>query len=225
VISEERLREAARRAGDAWEAGLPDPADCQHEFSPAFDRKMAKVLRKKSHPVRSSALRRVACLLLVLVLGSAIWLGVDAQAREAVFGWLRDRIEDVWHYSYQGEPPAEFSSYSLDVPEGYWLESRIDSDGLVDEYYRNEEGLYIDFTYQYTSDHSASELYVLDENTEVKQVVIHGQTADLYLSSSEDENNTIIWTDPSTGALIDVTAFMDEAELIALAETVTPEKN
>lgn len=38
-------------------------------------------------------------------------------------------------------------------------------------------------------------------------------------------SNTVIWMDQRTGALIDVTAFLDEDALLDLAETVTAVEN
>ena len=67
---------------------------------------------------------------------------------------------------------------------------------------------------------------MIPENTSTllinMSVTVHGTSADLYLSLDENASSTIIWTDPSTGALIDVTAFLGEDALISLAESVTP---
>lgn len=42
MISEERLRLAAQEAGRAIAASLPEPEDCQAEFSPSFERKIGR---------------------------------------------------------------------------------------------------------------------------------------------------------------------------------------
>ena len=74
------------------------------------------------------------------------------------------------------------------------------------------------------TENSVSELYIMDAEAEKKRVSVNGMPADLYVSYEEDANNTIVWTDTETGALITVTAFVDEDALLDLAERVVPEK-
>jgi len=160
------------------------------------------------------------------LLSGGAFLTVHAEARGIVFGWVSEKMEDAQRYFYLGETTNSMGivRYYLDVPDGYWLEDTLDEETLVNEIYLNEEGAYISFTYQYETETSSGEEYVIDTDTEKKQVRVNGVTADLYLSNSEDANNTIIWTDPETGALIDVTAFMAEDDLIDLAESVVREE-
>ena len=51
MISDERLREAARQAEKKLLAGLPEPEDCEATFSPEFKRKMKKLLRRTDHSI------------------------------------------------------------------------------------------------------------------------------------------------------------------------------
>lgn len=226
MISEERLRTAARAVSQALIDSLPEPEDCHHDFSPEFERKMKKLIRRSRHWGLYQGLKRAACFFLVLLLSSGAFLTVNAEAREIVFGWVSEKFEDAQRYFYPGETTSsvDIVRYRLDVPDGYWLEDTLDEETLVNEIYLNEEGAYISFTYQYETETSSGEEYVIDTDAEKKQVRVNGVTADLYLSNSEDANNTIIWTDPETGALIDVTAFMDEDDLIDLAESVVQEE-
>ncbi|MDY3993032.1 MAG: DUF4367 domain-containing protein [Evtepia sp.] len=226
MISEERLRTAARAVSQAMIDSLPEPEDCHHDFSPEFERKMKKLLRRSRHWGLYQGLKRAACFFLVLLLSGGIFLTVNAEAREIVFGWVSEKFEDAQRYFYPGKTTSsvDIVRYRLDVPDGYWLEDTLDVETLVNEIYLNEEGEYISFTYQYETETSAGEEYVIDTDTEKKQVRVNGVTADLYLSNSEDANNTIIWTDPETGALIDVTAFMAKDDLIDLAESVVREE-
>lgn len=226
MISEARLRTAARAVSQAMVDGLPEPEDCNHDFSPEFARKMEKLLRRGRHWGIYRGLKRVACFFLVLLLSGGAFLTVNAEAREIVFGWVSEKWEDAQRYFYLGETTSsvDIEHYHLDVPDGYWLEETLDAETLVNELYLNEEGAYISFTYQYETETSTGEEYVIDADAEKKQVRVNGVTADLYLSHSEDANNTILWIDPETGALIDVTAFMAEDDLINLAESVVREE-
>ena len=49
MISDERLREAARQAEKNLLASLPEPKDCEATFSPEFKRKMKKLVRRTNH--------------------------------------------------------------------------------------------------------------------------------------------------------------------------------
>jgi hypothetical protein len=224
VISEERLREAARRAGDAWEAGLPNPADCPHEFSPAFDRKMAKVLRKKS--VRSSALRRVACLLLILVLGVTLFFKTDVRARSALSGWFIDHIPGAYHYFSSSETTADPDQirYTLpEIPQGYEPYDFYTENNYVSNCYTNESGL--GFSFEYIVGGSGPELYLDTHEAEAQTVYVSGSPAEFYQASSEEESNTLVWRDANTDTLFWISGFFSQDELISLAETVTLEEN
>ena len=84
MIPEERLREAAQEAGRIIANRYPDPEACQHTFSPEFEAKMERLLRRAARRERlvlaQRVARRVACLLLVLLLGCGTWLGAGGPA-------------------------------------------------------------------------------------------------------------------------------------------------
>ena len=224
MISEDALRRAAREADRALVDSLPDPADCAHTFSPGFQRRMTRLERRHRNKRLYRGLRRAACVLLAVLLGGTVFLSTNAQAREAFFGWVREQVEGAQRYFYQGRvtQEGEIVHYQMDIPEGYWLADSLEGDGLFHYLYVNDEGNYLNFIYQYEIEDSLSETLIGDANAEKKQVIVQGNPADLYLSGVENGNNTLIWTDRDTGALIDLTACLDEKDLIALAETVIP---
>lgn len=227
MITEDALRRAAREADRALADSLPDPADCAHTFSPKFQRRMARLIRRHRHKGLYRGLRRAACVLLAVLLGGTVFLSTNAQAREAFFGWVREQVEGAQRYFHQGNvtSTSEIVRYQIDVPEGYWLEDSLEAEGYFDYYYVNDDGDSIEFTYQYETEDAGGELYVDDRETEKKQVMVCGTPGELYLSNEEEMSNTVIWMDQSTGALIDVTAFLDEDALLDLAETVTAVEN
>ena len=223
MIPEDALRCAAREADRALADSLPDPADCTHTFSPKFQHRMARLIRRHRHKGRYRGLRRAACVLLAGLLGGTVFLSTNAQAREAFFGWVREQVEGAQRYFHQGNvtSASEIVHYQIDIPEGYWLEDSLEAEGYFDYYYVNDDGDSIEFTYQYETEAAGGELYVDDRETEKKQVMVCGTPGELYLSNEEETSNTVIWMDQSTGALIDVTAFLEENALLGLAETVT----
>lgn len=225
-FTDDRLRQAAKEAGALLDGSLPAPEDCAHTFSLPFQAKMAKLLRRRKRAPARRAMGRVACLVLVCLLGSGVFLTTNAQAREAFFGWVSEQVESARRYFHVGDPlfSEKVVRYEIDVPEGYRLDETFRSEGgeFVHESYVNEDGLYIDFLYQYDTEASSGETFLDKAGSAIQQAEINGNTADLYLSEDPNASNTIIWTDQATHALIEITAFLEEDVLISLAESVTP---
>ena len=226
MISEDRLRQAVRDAGALLDQSLPDPDPCHHTFSPAFLNRMEALLRRRKRAPVYRVLKGVACFFLAFLLGGPIFLSTNAQAREAFFGWVREQAEGAQRYFHQGDvtSSSDIVHYQIDVPDGYWLEDTLYSDALVDEYYMNKDGLFIGFSYQYEIENSVSEIYIDDTDATTIQTEVHGNSADLYIAHDPEGSNTVIWMDKETGALLEVTAFLPQDELMALAESVTPIK-
>ena len=44
VLSDERIREAAKKVEEAYLAALPEPEDCEAVFSPEFEQKMEALI-------------------------------------------------------------------------------------------------------------------------------------------------------------------------------------
>ena len=168
MISEDALRRAAREADRALVDSLPAPADCAHTFSPKFQRRMARLIRRHRHKGLYRGLRRAACVLLAVLLGGTVFLSTNAQAREAFFGWVREQVEGVQRYFHQGNvtSASEIVHYQIDIPEGYWLEDSLEAEGYFDYYYVNDDGDSIEFTYQYETETAGGELYVDGRETE-----------------------------------------------------------
>ncbi len=51
MISDEMLKKATAEADQAIRDSLPAPAECEHEFSPSFQRKMRRTFRKAKYPM------------------------------------------------------------------------------------------------------------------------------------------------------------------------------
>ena len=104
MISEEMLKKAAAEADQAIRDSLPAPAECEHEFSPSFQRKMRRTFRKAKHPKLP---KYAACFVLAVALASGTWLTVDVEARAAFFAWVREQYEAFVEYRFIGEAPQE----------------------------------------------------------------------------------------------------------------------
>ena len=80
----------------------------EHIFSPGFERRMKKLLRRGKHPVWYKALHAAACVLLALLLSGCAVLAVSPAAREVFLGWVREfrtleGFPPYYIYTYAGE--------------------------------------------------------------------------------------------------------------------------
>lgn len=227
MISEERLRTAARAVSQAMIDSLPEPEDCHHDFSPEFERKMKKLLRRSRHWGLYQGMKRAACFFLVLLLSGGIFLTVNAEAREIVFGWISERLDEDYHYFHQGRDkvsPEDVRYVLPEIPAGYKpYDLYDDGKGFVSLCYANEAGR--GFSFEYMIGEDAGDMYLLTgEEGERRMVTVNGKPAEFYPSTGEDVSSTLVWQDTETGALLYISGFFEEEYLIQLAESVVREE-
>ena len=220
MLTEEILRQAAQEAGQAIAESFPDPEDCHHEFSLEFERKMKPILRRARYQGVYTALRRTACVLVVLVLSCATWLGVDAQARETFFGWVSQRVENAQRYFFSGALAEEetLGQYMLpEVPEGYQMFETYISNHEATFVYVDENGNALRFEYlKKDTATSVVETFFITEDMQKKAASIAGTDADLYIDEEGKAGNVIVWQDEATGTLLAISAYLDEGTLIRI---------
>lgn len=102
MITDEMLRAAAAEANQAILDSLPLPKDCVHQFSPQFERKMKRIIRRERHPVAYKFFQAAACFLVAVILTGSTWLTVDVEAREIFVAWVRQQYENIVEYQKSG---------------------------------------------------------------------------------------------------------------------------
>ena len=199
----------------------------EHAFSPAFERRMEKLLRRGRHPVLYRALRAAACLLLALLLSGCTVLAVSPEAREVFAGWVREIHDTYFFYKFFGDEGREPVSKEdvlhqpTYVPPGYRIEYRcVSATGIVSVCYIDDQTNRIAM-FTYFSDAASPVLQVTGENEIIYQKVqVNGLPADLYLDSEVGEANTIIWVDEKNGAAFQIYGVLSGEELTRMAESV-----
>ena len=223
MLSEERLRQAAHHAAQALEDSLPPPSQCQYEVSPEFRRNMKKLCRQAKRRPYRKVWKAVACAAMVLILGSTSYLGLNAQAREAFFGWVTQITQNVSHYVFSGSSDKHPENYRYvlpEIPEGYTQDAVDEDGGLRMELYTNEKGETLAFETQYTTESSDYELFLDVDKLEIKKVTVQGVSGDLYIDPTGEQSSTLIWKDPETDVLLSLTAYLPEDQLISMADSV-----
>ena len=193
----------------------------EHTFSPSFERRMKKLLRRGRHPVWYKALHAAACVLLALLLSGCAVLAVSPAAREAFAGWVRSVYYDTLVYTYtgpEGKAPENMLYRPLWLPEGYEVYDESPNLSLPMASYRNEAGEDITLI-TYGSVESMSLNIVQEEDVVEKQVLVAGKKADLYLDSGGG-SSFLIWTDDGQHLMFVLRGHFTEKEALRIAESV-----
>lgn len=223
MITDEMLRIAAAEANQAICDSLPRPEECDHQFSPRFERKMRRVLRRVCHPVAYKYLRRAACLLVAVTLVGASWLTVDAEARGAFFAWVRQQYENFVEYRFEGLAPDEEMTANFDptwLPEGYKEYEVHSAEGTSIKTYRNSDGQAIHFMYSPGAD--ATSLFVVSEQMTLEEVSVGTQEADFYRDANPQNANVLVWHSESGDILFWISASLPRDEMVKIAESIEP---
>lgn len=133
-IMDERLAE--------WDAEDTEP----HEFSPEFERKMAKLLRGYKRRFTFKKIRRVFArgaivLLIVMSLGFTVTMSVQA-LRIQFFNTFIEFADEYMGFSF-GEvdtPPVTMTYRPSNLPNGYYEDSVVEKSSGVRIMYRNQGG-------------------------------------------------------------------------------------
>lgn len=227
MITEEMLRVAAARSCEIYVAYLERgyATENQHEFSQRFEKKIKKLKRKTDHPVFYHTTKRIASIVLAILISGGVWLAVDVEARAVFVGWIKEIYETYVVYVFEDKTPNtdEDVDYRPNwTPEGYKEFYYDDSEDTVFVAYSNETGEMMNFSYIHAPDETK---WLVDRNnTIVKQVEVNDCIAELFISTDSNNASAIMWSTADNTAFY-VSAFVDEAELIRIAESVTPVKN
>lgn len=227
-FSEADLRRAAREANQALTDALPKPEDCGHSYSQEFRQNMDRLVCKVDRFSWTTGFQRVACFFLALLLSGTAWLTVDAQARERFFGWLSESFGGAQHYFFGGAQTGEKTEvrYFLpEVPTGYteWMEPEEENGWSI--LYANDMGQILDFGYHSQQmDGVSPHLFFTVSGMEQKRGYVHELPADIYLDKTGETANVIVWADRETNTLLYISAYLEETELIRLAESVLREE-
>lgn len=230
MIPDKELQEAARKCEKAILAAMPEPEDCPAEFTPAFERKMKKLIARVDHPVRFWLLRLLPVLLAVL-LAAGIAAAVLLLLKEAEPVPPAGPPAAVGQGSGPAtEPPAAPEPAPAAEPEPapaepegivyrpVWLpegcgedrEALYDGEGMI--VYRTPGGAEAVFFYKTgggTEEHEGEEVPVGDG------------TGTLLLGQTKEELNELFWSEGEVSFWL--TAPFGQEDLVRVAESVERE--
>ena len=230
MLTDAILREATADAERFLLSIVPEDGE-PHVFSKRFERKMQKLISRTNHPIRYQVLRAAAVAVLTIAILFGAVMAVSPTVRAAVVGWVKGLSGVYVEYSKdpntgyvptddptQPTEPVKYEYRLSSVPEGY-RELRVieRADGRV-YMYINDVGTFLRFSYTYGLE--TESVFIEVENYSQYTADVNGVSADIYIANAENETSVIIWQDPQSDTLFQITALADKAELIQLAEAV-----
>lgn len=220
MISKDAFISALEEVDNAILAALPAPGECSFYFSDRFEQRMRSVIRRGNHPGIYKTLQRVACVLLVLLMLFSSVMIFSTDARAAIIGWIKEKYDTFYHYFFPKEDgDVEKIEYTLGwVPDGYTFVNSYSSAAMETTVYFHSSGKMIQFSYLYGSKDITD--YVAFEDYDYYEVAIKDTIAEIFISTSSDKANGILWEDETANVFFSISAPLQETELVHLAESV-----
>lgn len=217
TITDEMLYEAAPQAAERFLDTLPDRADCVHPFSPAFEQRMAPLLKpsRRRRPWRAP-LAAAAAVAVICALTVGLGVGAD-NISDCQLYW--SQADGVLQYAVrlEHETSRPFCPVELTyVPQGFALESSgMNGESEYCAAYRSgEDGFFQirqrageEYTGMFSGDYQGSE------------VEINGRLG-MLAEKADGVERMLLWTD---GPYI-LTIYADgvaQEELLCIAEKIT----
>ena len=181
-MTKAELKNAFREAASYEFREVPrDDSQIQHEFSPEFEQKIKKLIRKEKkffwHFVNTAS-KRVAVIAAVLVMLLTTACSVEA-IREPIVQFLIEVYETFTEYTFEGEKTDTISKeYQIStVPKGFTQTSYTKDDTGITTTYENEHGDLIRFAQLVTDD---TNLSIDVEKGETTIIDVSGREVYLY---------------------------------------------
>lgn len=222
MISDQRMKVAAEGLFQAMLDSLPDEDQCAADFSPRFERKMKHLIHRAEHPVRYRVLQKVASITLVILIGFATILAVSPTARAAFFGWVKEQYESFTKYYFEGSVQGNPTTckYELsELPEGFVEFTRDEIPGKTTVYYANYDTNQIMF-FVYSHREDDGDFFLKSSDYSSNSVLVNTTTGIFYESNDSNQANALVWSDPNTNTWFCLSAFLDESNIIHIAEKI-----
>lgn len=220
MVTDEMLRDATIEAELFFLGSLPCSNEKPHIFSEKFEKKMNRLIRRVTHPIRYNILRTAAAILLAILTLFGSIFALSPEVRANVISWVKSTFFEFFQYSSDGSAEhIEYEYHFETIPDGFSELNVIDSKDGKTYLYANDTGNILQFTYAHGG--RADNFFVKTETYTHITDEVGGYPADIYITSVENEANVIIWRDLETDTLLCINAKLKIDQLIAFAEMIT----
>lgn len=202
-----------------FSAMLPDAEENEHQFSPAFEEKMQRLIKRRKKPyyqLINTIGKRVACVLAIIIVASSVTIMSVKAFREAVadfFISIYEKFSTVQSADETNAPETIEAIYDITYNlNGYEV---IFEERLVDNYWKILKKDEITISYsQYTK-----KKYNKDINTEhsvIEIININGYEA-IYFIDNQNYNHLIL---DNEDYIIEITTNLDKKHAVEITKSV-----
>lgn len=218
-MTKAELKKAFREAASYEFRDVPrDDSLIQHEFSPEFERKIEKLIRKEKtffwHFVNTAS-KRVAVIAVVLVMLFTTACSMEA-IREPIVRFLIEVYESFTEYRFEGEKSGTITKeYTMTtVPEGYEETDYLKDEVGITTTYENSYGNMIRFSQTITDE---TYLSIDGEYAETEVRDVSGREVHLYL---RDGISVAFWIEDTYLLKIVCHGSFTEQDIIDIIESI-----
>lgn len=176
--------------------------------------------KRRKRPMWKQVMRRVAAVFLAILIGFGGVMAFSSTARAAVFQWLVEWYETHIVYRYMGDAaPGELPHYEItELPDGYRETARTTGPVWVYVTYESADGSQIYFDYNDIQQGGLTA--IVPDGDMVVEVTVNGLDGQLFIPQNQAERKIITWIAPDRNIQFMITTFIDEAEMVAMAESI-----
>ncbi len=216
------LAQAFDLYSEAYCRTLPAKEDLQHiTFSPAFERRMEKLLRRQSNPyyvLFNTAGKRVASLLLAILVGAAVTTFSVKALREPFLRFVTEVFETFTGIFFKEEPDTDPFVFVKEepryIPEGYTVKETMEGNSLYQVTYYNQNCLYV-FYFQFKKEYMTMGFDT--ESTEYQTIPIGEWDGVLYTNKDE---HVLMFSNEEYAFSFNASLSLPVEELVRMAESV-----
>lgn len=143
-------------------------------------------------------------------------------ARAAVVEWVVEWYETHVVYRFFSSSDSEDMPRCeiTELPPGYYSHGKVQklSESIIITYEDSAKNV---ITFEYFRAEIGSAFVVNTENMEISDIIVHGHTGQLYLSTNSKESNAIAWYDEQRKIQFLIDGFVDQKELLKMADSVS----
>lgn len=220
-LSGKELRRAAALVEAAMLSALPE---AETAFSPAFEEKMAPLLRraKRCASVRR-ALQAAAVFFLALLAGATVYLAAVPEARASVVSWIRESFvgRTVFRFSGEEETGSLPNYRPTWLPEGFELAEEVDNGHVHMLIYRSpSKACPIMISWLYMTEGSGLTIIETGDKYQEEQVFINGHSGELRICLSNEEPNDMMWIDDAHNCLLSIESDLEANVILHIGENI-----
>ena len=220
-ISDEELTRAAKKVGEAIRKSLPDPETCRHEFSPEFQKKIEVLKEQGRRKEQKIKYLQRACIAATIALCcTGVMLAANPDARAAVSSWIRSIYENAIVYRFTSDSQETvLPEYEVGyIPDGYEENQVLETHTGKTIIFSNGRDM-IFINWYLLSDNMNVEARAVD--AELIPDKVNDHDAEWIVPNDSSQTTDLLWTDDRRGVGFIVSGYLERAELLKIAESIS----